>query len=185
MTDPTKTAEELAPYAHSLGKPIIATWMGGNEVAPGEAILNKLNIPTFPYPDTAARVFDYMAHYSENLRGLYETPISVSGEENDQIDRERAAQIIKDVRESGRTILTEYESKQLLACYGIPTVDTRIAKSKEEAVKAADAISYPVVLKIHSETITHKTDVGGVQLNLVDAKAVKKAYEGIEKSVTE
>jgi len=185
MTDPTKTAEELAPYAHSLGKPIIATWMGGNEVAPGEAILNKLNIPTFPYPDTAARVFDYMAHYSENLRGLYETPTPVNGEESDQVDRERAAQIIKDVRESGRTILTEYESKQLLACYGIPTVETRIAKSKEEAVKAADAIGYPVVLKIHSETITHKTDVGGVQLNLADAKAVKKAYESIEKSVTE
>ena len=184
MTDPTKTAEELAPYAHSLGKPIIATWMGGNEVAPGEAILNKLNIPTFPYPDTAARVFDYMAHYSENLRSLYETPMSVNGEE-DQVDRERAAQIIKDVRESGRTILTEYESKQLLACYGIPTVETRIAKSKEEAVKAADAIGYPVVLKIHSETITHKTDVGGVQLNLADAKAVKKAYESIEKSVAE
>ncbi|MFN8414505.1 MAG: acetate--CoA ligase family protein [Anaerolineales bacterium] len=82
-------------------------------------------------------------------------------------------------------MLTEYESKQLLTCYGIPTVETRIAKSKEEAVKAADAIGYPVVLKIHSETITHKTDVGGVQLNLVDAKAVKKAYESIEKSVTE
>ncbi len=185
MTDPTKTAEELAPYAQSLGKPIIATWMGGNEVAPGEAILNKLNIPTFPYPDTAARVFDYMSHYSENLRSLYETPMSVNGEEEDQVDRERAAQIIKDVRESGRTILTEYESKQLLACYGIPTVDTRIAKSEKEAVQAADAIGYPVVLKIHSETITHKTDVGGVQLNLVDDKAVKKAYKSIQKSVTE
>lgn len=185
MTDPTKTAEELAPYAQSLGKPIIATWMGGNEVAPGEAILNKLNIPTFPYPDTAARVFDYMSHYSENLRSLYETPMSVNGEEEDQVDRERAAQIIKDVRDSGRTILTEYESKQLLACYGIPTVDTRIAKSEKEAVQAADAIGYPVVLKIHSETITHKTDVGGVQLNLVDDKAVKKAYKSIQKSVTE
>jgi acetyltransferase len=185
MTDPTKTAEELKPYAQSLGKPIIATWMGGNEVAPGEAILNKANIPTFPYPDTAARVFDYMAHYSENLHSLYETPMSVNGEENDQVDREQAAQIIKDVRDSGRTILTEYESKQLLSCYGIPTVDTRIAKSEKEAVKAADAIGYPVVLKIHSETITHKTDVGGVQLNLADAKAVKNAYESIEKSVTE
>jgi acetyltransferase len=185
MTDPTQTAEELKPYAQSLGKPIIATWMGGNEVAPGEAILNKANIPTFPYPDTAARVFDYMAHYAENLHSLYETPMSVNGEENDRVDRERAAQIIKDVRDSGRTILTEYESKQLLTCYGIPTVDTRIAKSEKEAVKAADAIGYPVVLKIHSETITHKTDVGGVQLNLTDAKAVKNAYESIEKSVTE
>lgn len=182
MTDPTETAEVLKPYADSLGKPVIATWMGGKEVAPGEAILNKANIPTFPYPDTAARVFDYMAHYAENLRSLYETPMSTD-DGGDPIDRAGAAKIIEDVRKSGRTILTEYESKQLLACYGIPTVDTRIAKSKEEAVKAADAIGYPVVLKLHSETITHKTDVGGVQLNLANADAVKNAYEGIQKSV--
>ena len=64
MTDPTETAEVLKPYAQGLGKPVLATWMGGKEVAPGEAILNKVNIPTFPYPDTAARVFDYMANYS-------------------------------------------------------------------------------------------------------------------------
>lgn len=184
MTDPTETAEVLKPYAQGLGKPVLATWMGGKEVAPGEAILNKANIPTFPYPDTAARVFDYMAHYSENLHSLYETPMSMD-DGDDVIDRERAAKIIEDVRKSGRTILTEYESKQLLACYGIPTVDTRIAKSKEEAVSAANAIGYPVVLKLHSETITHKTDVGGVQLNLADAEAVKNAYEGIQKSVTE
>jgi acetyltransferase len=183
MTDPTETAEVLKPYADSLGKPVIATWMGGKEVAPGEAILNKANIPTFPYPDTAARVFDYMAHYAENLRSLYQTPMSTD-DGGDPIDRAGATKIIEDVRKSGRTILTEYESKQLLACYGIPTVDTRIAKSKEEAVKAADAIGYPVVLKLHSETITHKTDVGGVQLNLADADAVKNAYEGIQKSVT-
>ena len=185
MTDPTKTAEVLAPYSQSLGKPVIATWMGGSEVAPGEKLLNKANVPTFPYPDTAARVFDYMAHYSDNLHSLYETPRPASNGEADQVDREGAAQIIKAVRDSGRTILTEFESKQLLSCYGIPTVDTRIATTKADAVKAADAIDYPVVLKIHSETITHKTDVGGVQLNLADAKAVEKAYKSIEKSVTE
>jgi acetyltransferase len=87
------------------------------------------------------------------------------------------------VRTSGRTILTEYESKQLLSCYGIPTVETRIAKDQEEAVMAAHAIGYPVVLKLHSETITHKTDVGGVQLNLVDANTVRNAFASIESSV--
>lgn len=184
MTDPTKTAEELEPYAQSLGKPVIASWMGGNEVAPGEAILNKANIPTYPYPDTAARVFDYMAHFSENLRSLYETPMPV-GDGAQELDRECAESIISNARESGRTILTEYESKQLLSCYGIPTVETHIARSAKEAVKAADAIGYPVVLKLHSETITHKTDVGGVQLNLADASAVENAYAGIEKSVAE
>src|SRR5512143_1117266 len=119
MTDPTKTADVLEPYAQSLGKPVIATWMGGKDIAAGEAILNKANIPAFPYPDTAARVFTYMANYSKNLSSLYETPLSVG--ESD-VDRERAAQIIESVRASGRTILTEYESKQLLSCYGIPTV---------------------------------------------------------------
>src|SRR6266498_1345944 len=185
MTDPTKTANELVPYAQSLGKPVIATWMGGNDVAPGEAILNKASIPAFPYPDTAARVFDYMAHYSENLRSLYETPMAVGEGAQGQLDRECAESIIKTARASGRTILTEFESKQLLSCYGIPTVETRIAKSKEQAVEAAEAIGYPVVLKIHSETITHKTDVGGVQLNLADAEAVLNAYTSIQKSVAD
>lgn len=183
MTDPTKTAEQLIPYAQSLGKPLIATWMGGNEVAPGEAILNKANVPTFPYPDTAARVFDYMAHYSENLRLLYETPMPVG--DGGQLDRECADSIIAAARQSGRTILTEYESKRLLSCYGIPTVETRIARDVEEAVESARAIGYPVVLKLHSETITHKTDVGGVQLNLHDEEAVRRAYADIQRSVSE
>ncbi len=185
MTDPTKTAEQLEPYAQSLGKPVLATWMGGNDVTPGELLLNRMNIPTFPYPDTAARVFDYMAHYSENLRSLYETPMPASTGWQEPEDRERAAQIIQHVRDTGRTILTEFESKELLKAYGIPTVETRIALTDQEAVKAADQIGYPVVLKLHSETITHKTDVGGVQLNLIDAKAVKTAFNAIKDSVTE
>ena len=74
-------------------------------------------------------------------------------------------------------MLTEYESKQLLSAYGIPTVPTFIAKDPVEAVKIADRIGYPVVLKLHSETITHKTDVGGVQLNLADAAAVRRAFD--------
>ncbi|MGE5249291.1 MAG: GNAT family N-acetyltransferase [Bacteroidota bacterium] len=183
MTDPTRTAEQLQPYAQGLGKPVLANWMGGNDIAPGELLLNRMNIPTFEYPDTAARVFNYMARYSENLRGLYETPMSSATAQEDDVDRERAAGIIEKARASGRTILTEFESKQLLASYGIPTVDTRIAASPQEAVSAADAIGYPVVLKLHSETITHKTDVGGVQLNLQDAQAVRDAYTAIEQSV--
>ncbi len=183
MTDPTKTAEQLQPYAQSLDKPVIANWMGGKDVAPGESILNRMNIPTFPYPDTAARVFDYMAHYAENLRGLYETPMPATEGKGDAVDRERAAQLIKAARHSGRTILTEFEFKQLLSSYGIPTVDTRIATSEAEAIKAAKAIGYPVVLKLHSETITHKTDVGGVQLNLNDRKAVQAAYHAIAEFV--
>jgi len=80
------------------------------------------------------------------------------------------------VRGSGRTILTEYESKKLLESYGIPSIPTEIATSEDEAEKAAAAIGYPVVLKLHSYTITHKTDVGGVVLNLPDAASVRRAF---------
>jgi acetyltransferase len=183
MTDPTKTAEQLKPFAQIPGKPVIASWMGGKDVEAGEAILNHANIPAFPYPDTAARIFDYMALYAENLHSLYETPVLATSGESEPIDRERAAQIINSVHAADRTILTEFESKQLLAAYGIPTVDTRIAHCEDEAIRIAGEIGYPVVLKLHSETITHKTDVGGVQLNLATPEAVRRAYTSIAESV--
>ncbi len=86
------------------------------------------------------------------------------------------------MRKTGRTILTEFESKQLLAAYGLPTVETRIALTENDAVKEAAGLGFPVVLKLHSETITHKTDVGGVQLGLRTASAVRKAWKTIESS---
>jgi acetyltransferase len=181
MTDPTQIAEQLKPYASMGGKPVLASWMGGPEVAAGESILNAAGIPTFAYPDTAARMFTHMWHYSANLRSLYETPVLAPATP----ERTRAEKIIQDARQGGRTILTEFESKQLLAAYGIPIVETRVAKTEQEAVKAAGEIGYPVVLKLFSETITHKTDVGGVQLNLKDAEAVKAAYRRIESAVKE
>ena len=171
MTDPTKTAEALKPYAHISDKPVLASWMGGPEVAAGNDILNGANIPTFPYPDTAARAFHYMWSYTYNLRGLYETPIAGNGETVQR--REIARQIIEGVRASGRTLLTEFESKKLLAGYDIPIVETRLAATAEEAVREAESLGYPVVLKLNSETITHKTDVGGVKLNLNSAAAVR------------
>ena len=182
MTNPTLIAEELRPYAKSLGKPVLASWMGGTEVAAGEDILNQAGIPSFPFPDTAVRAFNYMWKYAYNLKGLYETPVlhELSGEPK----REIANQIVDEVRNSGRTILTEFESKQLLSAYGIPTVQTEIAATEEEAVKAAAAIGYPIVLKLYSLTITHKTDVGGVQLNLRDEVAVRKAFNAIKDAVT-
>jgi acetyltransferase len=182
MTDPTQTAEELKPYAQSLGKPLLASWMGGADVQKGEAILSQANIPTFPYPDTAARMFVYMAQYADNLRALYETP-SLHGIQENSIDSRPAGALLERARQSGRSILTEYESKQLLACYGIPTVETRIAASEDEAARLAAEIGFPVVLKLHSETITHKTDVGGVQLDLGDAQAVRGAFRSIRDSV--
>jgi acetyltransferase len=183
MTDAKAIAEMLAPYSRLHGKPLLASWMGGTSIEAGEKVLNAANIPTFAYPDTAARMFDYMWKYSDNLRQLYETP-TLSQSEDVQIDRAAAKKIIEAVKASGRTILTEYESKKLLMAYGIPTVPTEIATDEDTAVKFADKFGYPIVLKLHSETITHKTDVGGVQLNLRDANAVRDAYRKIHASVS-
>lgn len=183
MTDPLETAVHLKPYAKIEGKPVLASWMGGPTVAPGVDVLNHADIPTYPYPDTAAKAFNYMCQYAENLAALYETPrLDIPGLEN--VDRVRAREIIEGARREERTILTEAESKNLLASYGIPTVETRIAVNLEEALEAAESIGYPVVLKLYSTTITHKTDVGGVQLDLADADAVRNAYSFIEQSVT-
>ena len=125
-----------------------------------------------------------MWRYSENLRQLYETPAMPQDDAHGEIDREKAAAIIAEVRKSGRTILTEFESKKLLAAYGIPTVETHIALTESDAVKQAARLGFPVVLKLYSETITHKTDVGGVQLNLRTASAVRQAWKAIETSCT-
>ncbi|MGB8647133.1 MAG: bifunctional acetate--CoA ligase family protein/GNAT family N-acetyltransferase [Anaerolineae bacterium] len=185
MTEPTRTAELLRDATkEGFHKPVIASWMGGDDVARGEQVLNEANIPTFPYPDTAAQMYNYMWRYTQNQRGLYETPSLAEAGENGT-DRTAADKIIAEVRKGGRTILTEFESKQLLAAYGIPIVQTIIATSPEDACKFAEQIGYPVVLKLYSETITHKTDVGGVQLNLTDADDVRRAYESIKASVTE
>ncbi len=181
MTDPTLTAERLKHYATSTGKTILASWMGGATVTSGNTILHRADIPTFPYPDTAAQVFNYMWRYVSNLHSLYETPLPP--QELTPDGPHAVSTLIANAQQAGRTLLTEFESKQLLAAYGIPTVETRIATSEIEAVKCADEIGYPVVLKLFSETITHKTDVGGVQLHLTSADAVRNAYHTIAASV--
>jgi acetyltransferase len=185
MTNPAEVAERMKVHAHAHGKPFLASWMGGAEVAPGEAILNAAGIPTFAYPDTAARAFAFMWRYSYNLRGIYETPVLADDPARGSEVSRKAQLLIAEARSLGRTLLTEYESKQLLALYGIPTVATLVARNEEEAIATAIKTGFPVVLKLHSETITHKTEVGGVKLNLNDARAVGEAYRAIETSIAE
>ena len=185
MADPLLVAESMKPYAKGYGKPVLASWMGGNSIAAGEAVLNSAGIPTFHYPDTAARAFTHMWRYNYNLRGLYETPALADQSDVNSASRNQIGQIIQNARRKGRVLLTELESKELLSLYGIPTVETRAAAGEDEAVTLASELGFPVVLKVLSETITHKTDVGGVKLNLQDEAAVRSAYRAIESSVAE
>ena len=183
MTDPTATAEASSLTRTSeTSRSSRVGWAAGQSWPRARTFstprtFRRSNIPTAP-----RKAFYYMWRYSENLRPLYETP-AAADDAHGEIDREKAAAIIAEVRKSGRTILTEFESKKLLAAYGIPTVETHIALTENDAVKQAARLGFPVVLKLYSETITHKTDVGGVQLNLRTASAVRQAWKAIETSV--
>ena len=185
MTRPTQTAEQLADLAGKTRKPILASWMGGSDVAAGVNVLNRADIPTFDYPDTAATIFNYMWRYSYNLRGIFETPSLPVASAAEATNQQNATDLIDSVRAKGRTILTEYESKQVFAAYGINTVPTHLATTAEQAIEVAEEIGYPVVVKLNSETITHKSDVNGVHLNLRDADAVRRAFSGVQDTVGE
>jgi acetyltransferase len=182
MTDATASAEQLTGLAGSTGGPVLASWMGGPEVDAGTELLQRAGIPVFAYPDVAVQMFTYLWRSAEDLRLLYETP-SLAETGHGDVDPRRAARIIEAARAAGRTLLSEDESKEVLAAYAIPVAETRVAADVEAAVEAADAIGYPVVLKLYSHTITHKTDVGGVRLNLADADAVREAFRAIAASV--
>jgi acetyltransferase len=183
-TDPTRTAEQLKPMAKLDGKPILASWMGGADVSAGESVLNRSNIPTFHYPDTAVRAFNYMWRYTYNLRGLYETPM-MSASPDSVRDRAQVEEMIRNVRKAGRTLINEFDSKKILKAYGIPVVETRLAADESEAVQVAEEIGYPVVLKLLSNTIAHKSGAGGVHLNLPNAVSVRIAFRKIQATASE
>jgi acetyltransferase len=185
MTSPTQTAEQMRLVLAETKKPVLASWMGGPDVMAGVDILNRANIPTFDYPDMAARIFNYMWRYAYNLHAIYETPSLPVASDAEATDQQHATELLEVIRQKGRTILTEFESKQVFAAYGIPTVATFLAPTADEAVAQADKLGYPVVLKLNSETITHKSDVNGVQLNLRNADAVRKAFADIQTTVGE
>ncbi len=188
MADSTQTALAMReiydrPAGYAFGKPVLASWMGGDEVDKGKAILNQANIPTFAFPDAAARAFNYMWRFQKRLNSLYETPYLPSGFDETSFKRFLTSEMIEDVRQNGRTVLTEFESKRILEAYGIPTVETVRARSADEAALMAETIGFPVVLKLNSETITHKSAAGGVYLGLESGDAVRRAFLQMEQDV--
>ncbi|KNB41467.1 acetyl synthetase subunit alpha [Blastocystis sp. subtype 4] len=179
VTKPTETAVELAKYAHIEGKPVFASWMGGRDLEKGRQILREAGIPVFGSPDVAAKIFNYCWEYSSNLNQMYEeprTPLHAA-------DTQGASKIIEKALSEGRNLLTENESKQLLASYGIPVVQTVVCETVEKAQEVAEGMKYPVVVKLNSETITHKSDVGGVQLNIKDKEGVATAWNTIRNNL--
>lgn len=122
---------------------------------------------------------------SDNLRALYETPVLLGTNPEELSGRNQAEKLLEKARKAGRTFLTEVESKQILGAYGVPTVESRVALDEGDAVKQAEELGFPVAVKLFSESLTHKSDVGGVQLDVRGPAAVRHAWRAIEENVTE
>ena len=177
MTDPTGAAQTLIEVARRARKPVLTSWMGGRRMREAVAAFNAAGIPTYESPEKAVGAFMYLVAYSRNRQVLYETPREVPVEF--PLNRERLRGVWDAVRSEARDVLTESESKAVLKAYEVPVVETLVARSADEAVQLAQGFGYPVALKVFSPQITHKSDVGGVELNLVDERQVRMAYEGI------
>jgi acetyltransferase len=177
MTDPTATAEALGKAAAHAHKPVLAAWMGGRVVAEGIQILNAAGIPTYTTPEKAVQAFMHLVSYARNLEILHETPKDIPLEF--MLDRQRLRGVFNTLLTEGGEILSENVSKAFLEAYEIPVTKPQAARTAEEAVDVARRLGYPVVLKIHSPQITHKTDVGGVMLNLSSDEKVRTAFEQI------
>ncbi len=176
-------AQALAPLIAGAGRNVMACWMGGSAVAAARACLEQAHVPTYATPEQAVHAFAQMVQYRRNQQMLMEVPALLGASQHDAAGA--AGTVIRAVLEQGRAILTEPEAKAVLSAYGVPVVQTRIVGDADEAVQAAAAIGFPVALKILSAQIVHKTDVGGVILELEDGAAVRAACEAMLRRVAE
>ncbi len=177
MTDPTGVARALATEIKNRHKPFMTVWMGARDVKAGISILNEARIPTFATPEDAVDTFMQMYSYSRNLELLQETPPSLPREL--QVNKGKARTFIDECLKRREKILMEIESKAILSAYGIPVNRTVMASNPRAAVEAARGIGFPVVVKIYSPDITHKSDVDGVRLHLKNEQEVTAAFEEV------
>lgn len=183
MTDSTATARAVGETAKKHKKPVLAAWMGGHTVAEGMQVLNDFGIPSYTTPEKAVRAFMHLVSYARNLTLLHETPRDIPVAFS--FDRQRLRGVFESLLTEGAEILTESVSKAFLEAYGIPVSKPFLARNAEQAVEIAKRVGFPVVMKIHSPQITHKTDVGGVKLNLASESAVREAFEQMTQRAAE
>jgi len=182
MSHPTETAQALVGVAQAHPrKPLLTSFMGPIKTAAAVHTFRVNHIPTFDTPEDAVRAYLYMYQYTKNLELLYQTPTDILPDF--EPDRARVKKIFTEVARSGRSILSEYEAKQVLEAYQIPSVKTEIVTSPEEAAATAERLGFPVAMKVYSHDITHKTDVGGVALNIRSASEAAKQYTKIYERV--
>jgi acetyltransferase len=180
---PRDLAEAVTQVARPSWKPIVTTWIGGKEVQEGREVFFQNSIPTYETPEEAVRAYIYMYHYERGLELQYETPAELSLDQSPP--RNNLKTFIRRSAKEGHLILTEEESNRFLTTYGIPVRDVRIAKNVEEALYAARALGYPVVLKIVSPDILYPTDVGGIILGVHSEETLREEYNSLIQRVVE
>jgi acetyltransferase len=181
MTDPTQAARTVIEMAHKSDKPLVTCWMGEEQVREARLLFKGAGIPTFRTPEPAVELFSHISAYYRNQQLLMQTPASIADHVAPRL--ESAKLVIETALQEGRKVLNEMESKALLAAFHIPIAQTVVARSASEAMVLAEEIGLPVVMKIDSPQITHKTDSGGVRLNLGTLAAVRDSYNEILEEV--
>ena len=177
ITDPLPVAEMMAAAAGGRKYPVFACWMGGKSVEKAIAVLNEAGIPTYDTPERAVRAFLYMAEYTANLEMLQQVPPRMT--RRMAFDEKRAEDIMAGATEG---FLPHADAMEVLTAYGLPVIQTKIAGTKAQALHAAEETGFPVVMKLLSSEITHKTDAGGVCLDLRCKEDISRAYDGIMSS---
>jgi len=183
-SDPTRVAQALVQTQLSVSKPLFTCWMGDSTVNEARAVLNAASIPTFRTPEAGVDAFSNIANHHENQLLLQQTPPPLA-HDLAKPDVEGARLLIESVLAERRNVLTELESKALLAAFHIPVTKTILARSAHEAMMIATQLGYPAALKIDSPDIAHKSDVQGVALNLVNATQVRDTYNDMVKRVAQ
>ncbi len=174
ITDPLPVAKMLASAVSGKGYPVFACWMGGKSIEKAIAVLNEAGIPTYNTPERAVRAFLYMVEYTANLEMLLEVPPKMT--RSMEFDQENASRLISGVKEG---FMPEADAVEMLTAYGLPMIRIKIAGTKAEALAMAQETGFPLVMKLLSSDITHKTDAGGVCLDLRCDEDVSRAYDGI------
>lgn len=173
--DPMTYAQALVAMRDRYRKPLIACWLGDRSVLESRALLAKARIPTFRTPEPAVDAFGNLASFYRNQQLRWQTPPSLA--EGEPPDLDSARLLLAQVVAQGRKTLTEMESKALLAAFHIPVARTLVARTPQEAALIAQQLGFPVVLKVSSPDIAHKSDVGGVMLDIRGARQLQLAWQ--------
>ncbi len=178
FTDPVVVAKTLVDMMKGRLYPVFACWMGGKSIEGALTILNKAGIPTYDTPERAIRAFLYMVEYARNMEDVLEIPPKLTREIS--VDSKKAEKML--ARAAAGKFMAESDARDVLSAYGLPVIRTETATTKDDASRLGQEMGYPLVMKLLSPDISHKTEAGGIRLDLRSDEDVREAFTGIVES---